>query len=280
MKKNKQRKKLILIFLTIITFFILIFWTVNDKRKISTIESLIKDSSLFTYKIINKPFNYINQVIQTYKDRQNLLKRYREYETKVKHYDSLQAKYEELKLELNQMKKILEINKTLSQESYLNAVVINRNIGVWHNTITVDKGKKNGVREGMPVIVQEGLIGKVIKTTNFSSTIKLLTSNDINNKISVKIKNGENYIMGLLTDYKPKENIFIIEGIDQTIEIESNSKVTTTGLGDHFPSGIIVGKVKKVSLDRFGLSKIIEMESVVNFNQINFVTILKKEEIE
>lgn len=278
-KKRKQKQRLILIFLIIITFFAIIYKTVNDKRSITKIESLVKDTGLFVNKIAAKPFIYINNKIKQTREKKNLYEKYKQLENKLKNYDNIEAKKDELEFEIKQLKKTLEINNTLSQEAYLNATVINRNVGAWYNTITIDKGSKNGVKSDMAVIVNEGLIGKITKTSNFSSTVKLLTSDDINNKISVKIKNKEGYVIGLLTGYNKSKNVFIIEGMDQTIDIIPGSNVTTTGLGGYFPSGIIVGNVKRVGTDHFDLSKVIEVESNVNFNQINFVTILKKEEV-
>ena len=176
------------------------------------------------------------------------------------------------------MKKILDLNNTLSSEEFLNATVINRNLGYCFNTITIDKGSSNGVKVDMPVIVSECLVCKVISTTAFNSTVKLLTNEDRNNKISVKINIGQKFVYGLLTDYDQKKNCFIIEGIDQNVDIPIDSIVTTTGLGNLFPSGIMVGKVKNIETDNFDLAKIVEIESAVDFNDLSFVTILRREE--
>jgi len=182
----------------------------------------------------------------------------------------------ELEKENKELKKLLDIDTTLSEYSYLNATVVNRNIGYWYNTITIDKGSSSGINKNIAVITSDGLIGKVIKTTNFTSTIKLLTSDEIDSKISVKIKIEDKYIYGLLTSYKKEENLFIIEGISDSMEIPVNSLVTTTGMGDIFPSGILIGKVKRVATDNFDLAKIVEVESSVDFDDIKFVTILKR----
>ena len=125
-------------------------------------------------------------------------------------------------------------------------MVITRNIGYWYNTITIDKGKNNGVEKNMAVIINKGLIGNVVSVSNYNSTVKLLTTEDINSKISVKIRiNNKKFIYGLLTKYNKKDKTFNIEGIAENTNIPINSFVTTTGLGNSFPSGILIGKVKK-----------------------------------
>ena len=191
----------------------------------------------------------------------------------------METKYEEAEKEIKDLKKVLELNNTLSESSYMNATIINRNIGYWYNTITIDKGEKDGVEKDMAVINNDGLIGIVTKTSKLNSTVKLLTTTDTNSKISVKIKVGEdNYIFGLLVGYDKDKKSFIIEGIANNTEIPISSMVTTTGLGNNFPSGILIGRVDKITKDNFDLARTVLVKSSVDFDNINYVTVLKKDE--
>ena len=52
--------------------------------------------------------------------------------------------------------------------------------------------------------------------------------------------------------------------------------VTTTGLTDYFPSGILIGHVSKVVKDEYDLNSIIEVKPSVSFNDISIVTILNR----
>ena len=51
-----------------------------------------------------------------------------------------------------------------------------------------------------------------------------------------------------------------------------------TGLGDIFPSGILIGNVDSITKDNFDLSKTVLVSSSVNFDNINYVTVLIKGE--
>ena len=131
----------------------------------------------------------------------------------------------------------------------------------------------------MAVINNDGLIGIVTKTSKLNSTVKLLTTTDTNSKISVKIKVDEdNYIFGLLVGYDKDKKSFIIEGIAENTEIPISSMVTTTGLGNNFPSGILIGRVDKITKDNFDLARTVLVKSSVDFDNINYVTVLKKDE--
>ena len=164
----------------------------------------------------------------------------------------------------------------MSEYSYVNATIVNRNIGYWYNTVTIDKGSKNGVKEGDAVITNEGLIGKIINVSNFSSTVKLLTSDEINNKISIKISTEDEKHYGLLIGYDIKENVYKIEGITNSSKIKEGDMVTTTGLTDYFPSGILIGFVSEVVMDEYDLNSIIKVKPSVSFNDVSIVTILNR----
>ncbi len=275
-KKLEKRYLVIIIILIITVVLSLLTFIIKDKRKLNTVEKAIKDSTLFVEKIVYSPVRLVKNKVNEISEKNNIYKKYKKLQKKYEKMELLESKYKEITKKEQELEKLLELNNNLAEYSYLNATVINRNIGYWYNTITIDKGSHNGVEEGMAVITNDGLIGEVIKVSNFNCSVKLLTSSDANNKISVKIENDGNYIYGLLTGYDSKTNSFSIEGISENTEIKTESKVTTTGLGNKFPSGIPIGIVKRVSTDNFDLARTAEIESYVDFNDINYVTILKR----
>ncbi len=276
-KKTINKKYIILIAVFVVALVLGITNAIiMNKENLSPFEKSIKDATLAVTKILYKPVEFVKDKMKEHSEKQDLYEKYKELEKKVKETDLIQSEKEELEREVENLKKTLGLNQTLSESSYLNATVVNRNLGYWYNTITIDKGSYNGVEKDMPVIVSEGLIGKVTKVTNFNSTVKLITSDDVNNKTSVKIKVGDKFVYGLLSGYDKKKRTFIVEGISDNTEIPKDSVVTTTGMGDSFPSGIVVGTVKRVTTDNFDLAKTVEVTSNVDYDDLSFVTILKR----
>lgn len=276
-KKTINKKYIILIAVFVVALVLGITNAIiMNKENLSPFEKSIKDATLAVTKILYKPVEFVKDKMKEHSEKQDLYEKYKELEKKVKETDLIQSEKEELEREVENLKKTLGLNQTLSESSYLNATVVNRNLGYWYNTITIDKGSYNGVEKDMPVIVSEGLIGKVTKVTNFNSTVKLITSDDVNNKTSVKIKVGDKFVYGLLSGYDKQKRTFIVEGISDNTEIPKDSVVTTTGMGDSFPSGIVVGKVKRVTTDNFDLAKTVEVTSSVDYDDLSFVTILKR----
>lgn len=278
-KTRLEKKYVVLIILLILAIFLgLSANLVKTDRKLNSVEKVLKDSALFVNKIVSTPINFVQEKINENKEKKDLYKKYKKLQKQVKETDLVQAQKKELERELEEMKNMLDLTSALSESSYLNATVVNRNLGYWYNTVTIDKGSKNGVEKEMAVITSEGLIGKITQVSNFNSTVKLITSEDANNKTSVRIEVNGKYIYGLLSGYDKKTNTFTIEGISDTTDIPTGSFVTTTGMGNVFPSGILVGKVKSITKDHFDLAKIVKVESAVDFHNISYVTVLKRKD--
>ncbi len=279
-RRNGIEKKYMILIIVVVIVLLLAFITsiVRSNRELTGIEKSIKDTTLLVEKIIYSPVKLVKDKIKEHNEKQDLYNKYKKLKKKARESDLINAERLELKKEVEDMKKVLELNNTLGESYYLNATVVNRDLGYWYNTITIDKGNHNGVKKDMAVIVSEGLIGKVIKTTNFNSTVKLLTSDDVNNKISVKIQINDKYVYGLLSGYDKNKKIFTVEGISSNKKIPKGSLVTTTGMGDIFPSGIVIGKVSGSRTDNFDLARTVDVKGSADFDDLTYVTILKRKD--
>ena len=130
----------------------------------------------------------------------------------------------------------------------------------------------------MAVVTKDGLIGKTIKTTSTTSIVKLITSNDVYNKLSVSINVEGKQVYGILSNYDYKTGSFTVEGIDDMIEIKEGDTVKTTGFSKIYPSGILVGKVTRITRDNFDLSYILKITPLADLKNFNYVAVLNKEE--
>jgi rod shape-determining protein MreC len=183
-----------------------------------------------------------------------------------------------LKEEINELKKLLELNTITSEYKIINATVIARNLEEYLDIVTIDKGKKDGIKKDMAVVTNEGLLGKTIKVSNNTSKVKLLTSPDIYNKISIMIQTESKKVYGILSRYEEKTNSFIIEGIDDLAIIKEGDLIYTTGLGEVYPTGILIGKVTRISKDHFDLSYNLKITPSSNFNNFHYVGVLDRGE--
>ena len=258
-KKFKEHKKLIIIISSIVIIFLLVF-SLLLSRKVSFIENIFKDTTMVIEKVVMYPFTALNN------DKK---------ETASESYIIQKNVNSSLEKEIQELKDVLDLNKTLTEYTPVNATILSRNKSYWFNTLTIDKGKKSGIKENMAVITKQGLIGKISRVSDNSSEVKLITSDDINFKVSIAIKtNGvDNY--AILNGYDKKTGLLKADGIDKTTQIKKDDTILTSGLGEMFPAGIYVGTVEKIESDKYNLSKTIYIKTNQDFNDIHYVTVLK-----
>ena len=253
-KRKKKKKKKIIIISTILVLILLLCITFLVERKYNYIEDF--------FKTIVYPINKLEVPVNSNYDQ-------------TKSITNLTVENEELKEEIEVLKKELNLNKTLNEYDIENATVMSRNKDYWFNNISIDKGKKNGIKEGNAVITYNGLVGKISKVYSYSSEVKLLTSDDVNFKVSVSIniKGKDSY--AILNGYDKKKNVLIITGIDNRLNTKKGTIIKTSGLGGVFPSGLYVGEVIGEEKDSYNLTKKVFVKTNQDFDNIHYVTVLK-----
>ena len=265
-----------LIGVAIIILVVVLSYALKTNKKLNTFESIIKDTFVEVQKIFYIPFTGINNMISDYFSLRNVLKENDILKSNVDKVDSLEAENEELRQQLKKLKDELNVEHVLNDYDYLNATVINRNPSSWYNNLTIDKGSNNGIKEGMVVINSTGVIGKITNVSTFSSDVRLITTTDSNNKISVSIISDGKKLTGVINSYDYGTKCLEIEGISNTDKVSIGDVVYTSGLGGVFPSGILIGKVSQITTDVYDLAKIINVQPSANFEDINYVTVLKR----
>ncbi len=279
---NRKRKKIefrYVVFVTVVVVIVLLVilsYALKANKKLNTFESIVRDTTVEMQKIFYIPFLGIDKMVSDYTNLRNVLKENEILKSNVDKVDSLEAENEELRQQIKKLKDELNVEHVLSDYDYLNATVINRNSVNWYNNLTIDKGSNNGIKEGMVVINSTGVIGKTTNVSTFSSDVRLITTTDTNNKISVSIISDGKKLTGVISSYDYKTGYLEVEGISNTDKVSVGDIVYTSGLGGVFPSGILIGKVSQITTDVYDLAKIINVSPSANFEDINYVTVLKR----
>ena len=182
-----------------------------------------------------------------------------------------------LKDEIKSLQEINQLGHVLTDFKYVNATVILRNREYWFNNITLDKGKKDGVKVNQAVIDSNGLIGRISNVREFTSDVKLITTNDVTSKISAVIKRDKK-IYGIISGYDTKLNLLKMT-INEKMDIYEKEKVETTGLGGIFPEGILIGNVFDMITSNDDSSITVRIKPSSNIESEKYVSILQREEI-
>ena len=275
-RRSVKNKHIYVLLVVVVVVIALVSYAIKSDRKLNVFESLIKDCVVEVQKLFYTPIKNFSSMIDDFFSLNDVLEENKILKSNIEKMESLEVENIALKQEIDKMKEELNLDRVLSDYDYLNATVVSRNSFYWYNTLTIDKGSHNGIKEGMVVLNSTGLIGRIENVSTFSSDVKLITTNDTNNKISVTVTDGDKKLTGLINAYNYDEGFLKVEGISNTATVNVGDLVYTSGLGGVFPNGILIGKVESITTDVYDLSKIINVKPSANFDDINYVTILKR----
>lgn len=260
----------------VVVILLIIFSKTLKSNKTNRVVGFFKDSVVAIQSVVSYPFRFIISSADNLGKLSSTMDENEVLSSNIDKVDYLISENLELKKQLEAMKDELDITNTLVDYECINATVISRNVGYWYNNITINKGSSDGIVNDMIVINSKGLVGRVYSTSKHNAVVRLITTSDTNNKISVSVSHGGKYIYGLINRYNYSKNVLEVEGISNTEDVLVGDYVYTSGLGGIYPSGILIGIVDSISTDSYDLSKIINVKTVANFDDINYVAVLKR----
>jgi len=163
---------------------------------------------------------------------------------------------------------LLDFARTNPQHEYIAATVIGREISPYLQYVIIDKGSNDGLLYGMPVVTQQGLVGRVDAVIANAARVQLIT--DAESTVNVRLQNAkvEAQIKGSIT------GDISLEMLDQDVSIDTGDVVLTSGLGGNYPPNIFVGQVTSIKQDRNSLFRTGSVQAIVDFASINAVLVI------
>lgn len=135
--------------------------------------------------------------------------------------------------------------------------------------LIINKGSSQGIKEGMPVIINEGIvIGRVAKTDSYTSAVILLNDSDFRLVATVQGTKAQGLLRG-------NKNVDIsLEEVPRNQEIRIGDKVVTTGLDGLFPPDLLVGFVRTIDSPENQIFQNAKINSPANFNHLRIVSVI------
>jgi rod shape-determining protein MreC len=155
------------------------------------------------------------------------------------------------------------------ENQYTAAAVIARDISPFMHYIIIDRGSDDGLRKGMPVITQQGLVGSVAAVTAGAARVQLI--NDPGSSINAILQQSgvEGVVNGKITGE------IELDMVSKNSTIQPGELVLTSGLGGKFPANIVVGQVVTIRSEAYSLFQSASVQPAVDFSQLEIVLIIK-----
>jgi rod shape-determining protein MreC len=165
-----------------------------------------------------------------------------DYRDQVDQLQSQLVQMRELEVENRDLRNLLSMKERTGPGALIPVSVIARDDTPYVQAITIDRGSNDGVRQDAVVITHKGLVGRVERVNPMSSKVRLI--NDLNSSVSVRLQT-ESRTTGVLRG-QSQGYLMVVAYIPQTDVVQPTDVVLTSGLGEMYPEGLVVGKVARV----------------------------------
>ena len=191
----------------------------------------------------------------------------------------LRKKLDLLRLENSRYQEVLLANRRLrlllyfqenTDELLLAARVIGWDSSGLFKSITIDKGKDDGIRVSMPVVNAEGVVGRIISVSPGYSQVLLVT--DQNSSVDGLVQRSRG--RGILKGRGSRECLF--EYVIKTCDIKNGDTIVTSGMGGVFPKGLYLGVVTQIEDFPNKLFKDVRVVPAVDFSRLEEVLVVSR----
>jgi rod shape-determining protein MreC len=231
-------------------------------------------SNVFTGSLINlqswfsSRFFAVQDFLTAPRDIASLRQRNAQLEADV---SKLQAQVIQLQQEVGEtqiLASLVDFERANPENDYKAAVVIGRDPSPFLHYVIINRGSNDGILRGMPVVTDQGLVGRVDAVIADASRVQLIT--DAASNVNVHLQNAETEasLVGSVT------GDVTLDLIAQDITIEAGDLVLTSGLGGGYPPDLIVGQVVNVRSRDFDLFQQATIQPVVDFNRLEIVLVI------
>jgi rod shape-determining protein MreC len=123
------------------------------------------------------------------------------------------------------------------------AEIVTRDSSTWWRTVTINQGKNDHIESDMPVVTDEGLVGKTTTVGENISIVLLLS--DENCRVAATVEGSKE--QGIVSGERVSASVtpaLDLNFLTKQANLQPGMRVYTSGVGGVFPSGLLIGTVQ------------------------------------
>lgn len=202
------------------------------------------------------------------RDVNSLRQRNAELEAEVSQLQTQLIQYQQQIKEAQVLYALLDFARENPENQYIASTVIGRDPSPFLHYIIIDHGSDYGIKHGMPVVTQNGLVGTVDAVTAGAARVQLI--NDPASVVNVQIENTktEATITGSVTGE------ISLSLLPQDVAVKEGDIILTSGLGGKYPGNILVGQIVSVTKQVNNLFQEAALQPSVDFSFLDVVLVI------
>jgi rod shape-determining protein MreC len=229
-------------------------------RVIVGLTSPIQSVISWTLERIESTYENYIYLLHTHQDNLALLEENRKLLNAI-------ANLRETQQENIRLHQLLKFEEKFQLQSVV-ARVIAKDISSEFRSIRINKGESSGIRPNMAVVTDEGIVGRILRTTEKTSDV--VTVLDLLSAVDAIVERSRaRGVVEGLTDELCQMRYTL-----RTDDIQVGDHLISSGLGGIFAKGMTVGTVSKVNRKPYGITQEVEVRPSVDFNKLEEVLVV------
>ena len=163
---------------------------------------------------------------------------------------------------------LVDFARANPENTYRAALVIGRDPSPFLRYVIINRGSNDGIRRGMPVVSDKGLVGRVDAVIADAARVQLITDADSVVSVHLQSANADAMLRGSLT------GDLTLDMLSQDANVEIGDVVLTSGLGGNYPPDLLVGQVVSVRQLDYEIFQTAVVQPVVDFNRLQIVLVI------
>ena len=271
-KKLFNNKYFIILLVVTLILLIGMIFTINKSYETKTTDNIIIRLTMPIQKVVHGISTKTRSFFSHFGDISELNQENQKLKIKVTQLEEKVQKNNMYKIENERLRGMLDLKDTYKEFKLVAANVTGKDSSTWFLSLTLDKGKNDGIEMADTVITPNGLVGHI--TDIGPDWSRVTTIIDSQSTVAVIVERTED-LATIDGDIDLASN-----GLCKMTYISKDSSITvgdiakTSGLGGVYPKGISVGKILKIHPENKGVSQYAEVEPFVNFNHIYEVFVI------
>lgn len=143
--------------------------------------------------------------------------------------------------ENRQLRALLNFERDNPGRDYLAGRIIANDPNGLVRSVVIDRGSEHGVQKGMVLVVDRGMVGRVL--TVYPRAAKVLLTTDASSAVNGVVQRSR--VQGVAVG-RP-DGTLALRYVDKDADVKEGDVVVTSGLGGGYPRGITLGTVKRVT---------------------------------
>lgn len=268
---SKNKKYFIVIGILVISIVTVYFSAVDREN------TLAYDNAVgFIIEPISKVFTYVangtSDFFSYFKNKKDIINKNAELDNKVMILEHENSKLEALENENERLRSMLEFKNKNPQYNMVASEVISKDTSNYYSTFLIDKGTNDGIKTNMPVVGAKGLIGYIAEAGKGFSKVQTIIEGG--SSVGCVVSRTGNTAVTEGNTVLLKEGLMSMIYVSKDMNLIEGDIVETSGLGQIYPSGILIGRIKEITIDDITKSQYAIIKPAEDFELIREVFVI------